>query len=95
MKTYIKDLITALLAAIAKLKNKTKHETQQIEKDNKLKIKGLDVSFEELVESGNAQIKLIKLNKAIVDKIDELEKRIKTSEDDIRELERDIDKHLG
>jgi hypothetical protein len=85
----IENLLAALLAAIQK------HEQQQIDKDNKLIIKGLDAALEELVESGNAQIKLIKLNKAIVDKIDELEKRLKAAEQNIDVLESDINKHLN
>jgi hypothetical protein len=85
----IESLIAALLAAIQK------HEKQVTEADNKLIIKGLNVSLEELVESGNAQNKVIKLNNAMVDKIDELEKRLKTAEENIEVLESDINKHLN
>ena len=85
----IHQLIAQLLAAIQK------HEQQATEEDNKLIIKGLNVSLEELVESGNAQNKVIKLNNAMVDKIDELEKRLKTAEENIEVLENDIHKHLN
>ena len=85
----IEQLIAQLLAAIEK------HEQEQIDKDNKLIIKGLDVSLEQLVESGDAQTKLIKLNNSIVDKIGELEKRLKTAEENIDSLETEIDKHLN
>ena len=71
----INQLIAALIAAIAK------HEQQETEKDNKLIIKGLDVSLEELQSSGDAQTKLIKLHNAMVEKIDELEERIAELED--------------
>ena len=66
----INQLIAALIAAISK------HEQQETEKDNKLIIKGLDVSLEELQNRGDAQKQLIKLHNAMVDKIDELEERI-------------------
>ena len=69
-KQEINQMIEALIAAIQK------HETQPIEKDNKLIIKGLDVSLEELQSSGDAQTKLIKLHNVMVDKINELEERI-------------------
>jgi uncharacterized small protein (DUF1192 family) len=71
----INQLIAALIAAISK------HETQQTEKDNKLIIKGLDVSLEELQTRGDAQTTLIKLHNAMVEKIDDLEERIAELED--------------
>jgi len=71
----INQLIAALIAAISK------HEQQETEKDNKLIIKGLDVSLEELQNRGDAQKQLIKLHNAMVDKIDELEERIAELED--------------
>ena len=85
----IKKLLASLLAAIQK------HEQQETEKNNKLIIKGLDVSLEQLVESGDAQTKLIKLNNSIVDKIGELEKRLKAAEENIDSLETEMNKHLG
>ena len=72
----INQLIAALIAAISK------HEQQETEKDNKLIIKGLDVSLEELQNRGDAQKQLIKLHNAMVDKIDELEERIAELEDE-------------
>jgi len=77
-KQEINQMIATLIEAIQKLETEQnqKHETQQIEKDNKLIIKGLDVSLEELQSSGDAQTKLIKLHNVMVDKINELEDRI-------------------
>ena len=74
----IEQLMATLIADIQKheTEQNQKHETQKIEKDNKLIIKGLDVSLEELQSSGDAQTKLIKLYNAMVDKIIELEERI-------------------
>jgi predicted RNase H-like nuclease (RuvC/YqgF family) len=80
--------IEALEALIASSKLTDKYDGEVI-------IKGLDVTLDQLIQRGDAQTKLIKLNNAIVDKIDELEKRIKASEENIHQLERDIDKHLG
>ena len=79
----IEQLMAALMADIQKhqTEQNQKHETHQIEKDNKLIIKGLDVSLEELQSSGDVLTKLIKLHNAMVDKIDELEERIEELED--------------
>jgi BMFP domain-containing protein YqiC len=49
--------------------------------DNKLIIKGLDVSLKELTNRGDAQTTVIKLHNFMVEKIDELEDRIKELED--------------
>jgi uncharacterized coiled-coil DUF342 family protein len=49
--------------------------------DNKFIIKGLDITLEQLVQRDDAQTTLIKLHNFMVDKIDELEDRIKELED--------------
>jgi BMFP domain-containing protein YqiC len=49
--------------------------------DNKFIIKGLDITLEQLVQRDDAQTKVIKLHNFMVEKIDELEDRIKELED--------------
>ena len=68
-KEQILKQIEALIASIAQ------HEQEEAKKnESKLKIKGLDITIEELLARGDAQITLIKLHNALVDKIDELVK---------------------
>ena len=85
----IKKLLAALLAAIQK------HEQEQINKENALIVKGLDITVEELLKRDDAQTKLIKLNNAMVDKIDELEKRLREVESDLAEACSDIKKYIS
>jgi len=66
--------IEALEALIASSKLTHKY-------DNKFIIKGLDITLEQLVQRSDAQTKVIDLHNAMVEKIDELEDRIKELED--------------
>ena len=66
--------IEALEALIASSKLTDKY-------DGELIIKGLDVTLDQLIQSGNAQTQLIRIHNAMVDKIDDLEERIKELED--------------
>jgi len=89
-KEQIVKQIEALIASIAQ------HEQEEAKKnESKLKINGLDITIEELLARGDAQTTLIKLHNALVNKIDELEKRLKTAEENIEVLESDINKHLN
>jgi hypothetical protein len=72
----ISQLIAQLLAAIAK------HEQTETQKDNKLKIKGLDVTFEELQSSAKAQEMLISLHNDMHDAICNLESRVAELEEE-------------
>ena len=71
----IEKLLASLLAAIQK------HEQEQLNKENALIVKGLDITVEELLKRDDAQATVIKLHNAMVDKIDELEERIAELED--------------
>ena len=81
-KEQIVKQIEALIASIAQ------HEQEEAKKnESKLKIKWLDITIEELLARGDAQITLIKLHNALVDKIDELVERVGDLEDKIEEIE--------
>ena len=71
----INELIAALIAAVEK------HEKQVIEKENKLIIKGLGISLEELQSRGDAQKELIRLHNDMYDAIGDLEARLNELED--------------
>lgn len=49
--------------------------------DSELIIKGFDITLEQLVQRDDAQTTAIKLHNAMVDKIEDLEERIKELED--------------
>ena len=66
--------IEALEALIASSQLKQKYDSELI-------IKGLDLSLKELTNRDDAQTKVIKLHNFMVEKIDELEDRIKELED--------------
>ena len=75
-KEQIEKLLASLLEAIQK------HEQQETKKDNKLKIKGLDVTFEELQSSAQAQEMLISLHNDMHDAICNLENRVAELEEE-------------
>ena len=66
--------IEALEALIASSKLTDKYDGEVI-------IKGLDVTLDQLIQSGDAQTQLIRIHNAMVAKIDDLEERIEDLEE--------------
>ena len=73
----ISQLIAQLLAAISQEVNS--QETTKA--PDELAIKGLSISYEELIKRPDAQKQLINLHNAMFDKISELENRVAGLED--------------